>query len=44
MNDSLVKSLRVGRCLNWEVVEAKGQAGGILVFWDNRFWSLLRWT
>ena len=41
MNDSLVKSLRVGRCLNWGVVEASGQAGSILVFWDNRVLELI---
>ncbi|KAL6338115.1 hypothetical protein AAG906_010684 [Vitis piasezkii] len=36
MNDSLVKSLRVGRCLNWGVVEARGQAGKEREdFWDE---------
>ena len=29
MKDRLVKSLGVGRCLNWGVVEARGQAWGI---------------
>ena len=30
------RSLGVGRLAEWKVVEAKGTAGGILVFWDKR--------
>ena len=30
--DSLVRSLGMGRCLEWGVVETRGQLGGILVF------------
>ncbi|RVX18134.1 hypothetical protein CK203_004236 [Vitis vinifera] len=32
----LVKSVGVGRFLNWASVDAKGTARGLLLFWDNR--------
>ncbi|RVW27803.1 hypothetical protein CK203_102622 [Vitis vinifera] len=32
----LVKSVGVGRFLNWASVDARGAAGGLLLFWDNR--------
>ncbi|RVW74674.1 hypothetical protein CK203_052053 [Vitis vinifera] len=32
----LVKSVGVGRFLNWALVDARGAAGGLLLFWDNR--------
>ena len=31
----MVKSIGVGRFLNWASVDARGAAGGILLFWDN---------
>ena len=30
-----VGSLGVGRCLDWGAMDARGQAGGIVVFWDK---------
>ena len=35
MNSDLVRSLGVGRRLNWKVLDTDGSAGGILLFWDN---------
>ena len=32
----MVKSVGVGRFLNWASVDARGVAGGLLLFWDNR--------
>ena len=40
MSNGLVKSLRVGRCLEWGVLNSRGAAGGVLVFWDNRILQL----
>lgn len=37
---SLVKSLGVGRCLEWGTVESRGQLGGILVL-DNQVLDLV---
>ena len=37
----MVRSLGVGRCLDWGVVDARGQAGGIVVFWIKRVLELL---
>ena len=41
MSNVLVRSLGVGRQLNWKVMNAEGSAGGILVFWDNSSISLV---
>ena len=41
MNSALVRSLGVGRRLNWKVLEAEGSAGGILLLWDNSRISLV---
>ena len=35
MNSALVRSLGVGRRLNWKVLDADGSVGGILLLWDN---------
>ena len=32
----MVKSVGVGRFLNWALVDARGATGGLLFFWDNR--------
>ena len=40
MSNGLVKSLRVGRCLEWGVLNSRGAVGGVLVFWDNRVLQL----
>ncbi|KAJ9680146.1 hypothetical protein PVL29_019435 [Vitis rotundifolia] len=36
MSNGLVKSLGVGRCLEWGALNSRGATGGVLVFWDNR--------
>ena len=41
MLDPLVRSLGVGRCLEWGAMEARGQSGGILVFWGNEVLDLI---
>ena len=40
MSNGLVKSLGIGRCLEWGVLNSRGAAGGVLVFWDNRILQL----
>ena len=40
MLNGLVKSLGVGRCLEWGVLNSRGAARGVLVFWDNRVLKL----
>ena len=41
MTTGLVRSLGVGRHLDWRVVNSKGATGGIVVFWDNRLVELV---
>ena len=41
MSERIVRSLGVGRCLDWEAVNSRGASGGVLVFWDNRVLQLL---
>ena len=36
MSLQMVKSVGVGRFLNWVLVDARGAAGGLLLLWDNR--------
>ena len=36
MSLQMVKSVGVGRFLNWASVDARGAEGGLLLFWDNR--------
>ncbi|RVW44146.1 hypothetical protein CK203_089389 [Vitis vinifera] len=43
MTDRMVKSLGVGRFLDWRTIEAAGAAGGILICWDKRSLELLEW-
>ncbi|RVW77597.1 LINE-1 reverse transcriptase-like [Vitis vinifera] len=43
MTDGVVKSLGVGRFLDWRTLEATGAAGGVLVCWDKRSLELLEW-
>ena len=40
MSNGLVKSLGVGRCLEWGSLNSRGTVGGVLVFWDNRVLQL----
>ena len=41
MSTGIVRSLGVGRFLEWGVVDSRGAAGEILVFWDNRVLELV---
>ena len=41
MSVGIVRSLGVGRFLDWGTVDAEGSAGGILVFWDKRVVELV---
>ena len=41
MNNVMVRSLGVGRFLNWRALNAEGSAGGILILWDKRRISLV---
>ena len=36
-----VRSLGVGRHLDWRAINSRGAVGGVLVFWDNRVVELL---
>ena len=38
-----MKSLGVGRFLDWRTIEAVGAAGGVLICWDKRSLELLEW-
>ena len=37
----IVHSLGMGRFLGWGVMSARGAAGGVVVFWDNRVLELM---
>ena len=37
----IIRSLRVGRFLEWGAVDSRGAARGIVVFWDNRVLELV---
>ena len=41
MSVGIVRSLGVGRFLDWGTVDAKGSSEGILVFWDKRVVELI---
>ena len=41
MSCSLVRSLGVGRFLEWGALDSRGMAGGVLVFWDTRVLELI---
>ncbi|RVW66275.1 hypothetical protein CK203_065984 [Vitis vinifera] len=43
MTMGLVRSLGMGRNIEWRAVNSRGAAGGILVFWDNRVVELVGW-
>ena len=43
MTTRLVRSLGVGRNIEWRAVNSRGAVGGILVFWDNRIVELVDW-
>ncbi|RVW43416.1 Transposon TX1 uncharacterized 149 kDa protein [Vitis vinifera] len=41
MSMGIVRSLGVGRFLDWGAVDSRGAAGGIVVIWDNRLLELV---
>ena len=41
MSLRVVRSLGVGRFLEWEALNARGAAGGVVVFLDNRVLELM---
>ncbi|RVW83364.1 LINE-1 reverse transcriptase-like [Vitis vinifera] len=41
MSTGIVRSLGVGRHIDWRAINSKGAAGGVLVIWDNRVVDLL---
>ncbi|RVW90110.1 Transposon TX1 uncharacterized 149 kDa protein [Vitis vinifera] len=41
MTSSIVRSLGVGRSLEWGALDSQGMAGGVLVYWDIRVLELL---
>ena len=41
MSLGVVRSLGVGRFLEWGALDARGAAGGVVVFWDNRVLELM---
>ena len=41
MSTGIVRSLGVGRFLEWGAVDSRGAAGGIVVIWDNRMLELV---
>ena len=43
MSQGVIHSLGVGRFLGWGAVDARGAAGGVVVFWDKRVLELVAW-
>ncbi|KAJ9691417.1 hypothetical protein PVL29_013560 [Vitis rotundifolia] len=43
MSEGVVRSIGVGRFLDWRALDASGSAGGILICWDKRLLELLEW-
>ena len=41
MSLGVVRSLGVGRFLEWGALNARGVAGGVVVYWDNRVLELM---
>ena len=41
MSLGVMRSLGVGRFLEWGAVNARGVAGGVVDFWDNRVLELV---
>ncbi|RVW64198.1 hypothetical protein CK203_046363 [Vitis vinifera] len=42
MSLGVLRSLGVGRFLEWGVLNARGAVGGVVVLWDNRVLELVR--
>ena len=43
MSEGVVRSLGLGRFLDWRALDANGTAGGILICWDKRTLEILEW-
>ncbi|XP_059598831.1 uncharacterized protein LOC132255113 [Vitis vinifera] len=43
MSEGVVRSIGVGRYLDWRALDASGSAGDILICWDKRLLELLEW-
>ena len=43
MTEGVVKSLAVGRFLDWRALEVVGASGGVLICWDKRSLEILEW-
>ena len=43
MTEGVVKSLGVGRFLDWRALEVVGAVGGVLICWDKRSLEILEW-
>ena len=41
MSKMIVRSLGVGRCLDWKVLNSRGASSGVLVLWDKKVLQLL---
>ncbi|WJZ83279.1 hypothetical protein VitviT2T_002974 [Vitis vinifera] len=41
MTRGIIRSIGVGRFLDWGTVDSRGSAGGIVVFWDNRMLEMI---
>ena len=41
VSSGFIKSLGVGRFLDWAALRAEGASGGIVIFWDSRVLKLL---
>ena len=41
VSNRMIRSLGVGRFLDWMNIKAEGASGGILIFWDTRVIQLL---
>ncbi|RVW52909.1 hypothetical protein CK203_110630 [Vitis vinifera] len=39
MSRTIVRSLSVGRCLDWKALNSRGASSGVLVFWDKRAYA-----
>ena len=43
MSEGVVRSIGVGRYLDWRALDASGSTRGILICWDKRLLELLEW-
>ena len=43
MTEGVVRSLGLGRFLDWRVLNAMGSTGGVLICWDKRSLEILDW-